>query len=201
MVGNHIPPHAVLLNAHHVFRLVFVKLVRAHNPQPRVLARARQVKQHTHARINLPHMVRVQALQSGYRRRLQQLVGVQLVIAQTARNRAYRQRAHFARFPVYAHRVNLFIRYQHFHRPFHGHQPLAVFAHRFHQQGGNHLRIALAQRRFACIGAAFARRFNHHPLKLLIKRCRTHIQLYRLRPNKLGLAAARQGIQLRGNGA
>ena len=144
MVGNHIPPHAVLLNAHHVFRLVFVKLVRAHNPQPRVLARARQVKQHTHARINLPHMVRVQALQSGYRRRLQQLVGVQFVIPQTARNRAHRQRVHFACFLVYPHRVNFVIRNQHFYCPFHSHQSLTVFAHGFHQQRGNHLRIALA---------------------------------------------------------
>ena len=59
MVGAGVPPHAVLLNLHNIFRFVFVEFLLFHHPKPRILTVSRQVIQNTQTRVDLPAMIRM----------------------------------------------------------------------------------------------------------------------------------------------
>ena len=180
MVGAGVSPYAVLLNLHHVFRLVFVKLFLFHHPQPRVLAVSRQVIQHTQARVDLPAMVRVFRFHAADRVRLQKLVGVQLVFTQGAGDGRFRKRHHFAGFLINPSRFDFAVGAKHFHRLPHRHQPLAVSPHGFHQHRRNQLGFIKAQLRLARIAAAFAFGLHRHRFQLAVERGQAHAQFRRL---------------------
>ena len=79
MVCPRVPPDAVVFDFDDVFRLVFIKLLFLHHPQPRILALTRQVIQNAQTRVDLPTMVRVFRFHAADGFGLQKLVGMQLV--------------------------------------------------------------------------------------------------------------------------
>ena len=168
MVGAGIAPHAVVFDFDHIARLVFIKLFLPHHPQPRIVTLARQVIEHAQTGVNLPAVVGVLRAHPAYRRGLQKLVGVQLVFAQCAGKRGFRQRDHFTRGLINAAGINLAVGTQYLCCLCYRHQPLAVASHGFHYRGRYQLRIGQAQLRAACIHPPLARRHHHHRFQLAV---------------------------------
>ena len=96
-------------------------------------------KNHTHRAADISDLG-----EAVHRRGLQQLVGMQLVFAQGAGNRALGQGQHLARFLIHAGGVDFAVGAQHLHRTGDRHQPFAVSPHRLHQHGRNQLRLVQA---------------------------------------------------------
>ena len=160
VVGHHVAPQRFVDDLDDVGRLVLVKVGVIHDAQAVVaFRRAHQVKQDAARGVDLPYMIRVQAAQAHRRRRCEQLLRVQSIVAQRLTDGGDR-RGNFARRRVDAQRFDHVVGAQHLHRGLHALEHLAVLAHVFEQHGRDHLRLLHGQRGLARVRPALAGRFG-----------------------------------------
>ena len=161
VVGHHVAPQRLVDDLDDVGRLVLVEVGVVHDTQTAIaLRRAWQVEQDATRGIDLPYMVRVQAAQAHCRRRREQLLRVQTIVAQGLADGGDRQGRDLARRRVDAQRFDHVVGAQHLHRGFDALEHLAVLAHVLEQHGGDHLRFLHRQRRLAGVRPALAGRFG-----------------------------------------
>ncbi|MCY1418129.1 hypothetical protein D9M71_336780 [compost metagenome] len=176
MVGDLVGPHPAGRDALQVLRLVLVELRRVHNPQPILFGPVTglEVVENAQRSVDLPHMIRVQALQLGDRRRRQHLVRVQVVDPKCTSDGTFRQRHHLAGLRIHPRCQDFPICAQGLHRILQAEQPFLIAPRRVDQYAADQLRLVQCQRRSARIGAALARGGERHSFQLAQQRGPRH---------------------------